>query len=147
MVWIIASDCADRCRSLVLLLYDAFLALAKALRDRRTPRDQRGFVREPLRKVGVILLYDVEYRFLGKLSMILGKEFVQVSELFIVHGHRASAAIIKNIPQPVDPVQTFDALGYPPGGNSEVIGRGRMVIAAPARACSGGLQLRPLTIC
>jgi hypothetical protein len=38
-------------------------------------------------------LYDVEHGFLGKLSMILGKESVQVSELFVVHGHRASAAI------------------------------------------------------
>jgi hypothetical protein len=71
------------------------LAVAKALRDRGSPRYQRGFIREPLREVGVILLYDVEHGFLGKPSMILGKESVQVSELFVVHGHRASAAIPK----------------------------------------------------
>jgi hypothetical protein len=71
------------------------LAIAKALRDRRTPRYQRGLIREPLRKIGVILLYDVEDRFLGKPSMILGKESVHVSELFVVHGFRASAAIQK----------------------------------------------------
>ena len=71
------------------------LAFAKALRDRRSPGDQRGLVREPLREVGVILLHDVEHGFLGKPSMVLGKEFVQVSELFVVHGHRASAAIPK----------------------------------------------------
>jgi hypothetical protein len=77
---------------IVLLL---LLAIAKALRDRRAPWDQRGLIREPLRKVGVILLDDVEHGFLGKPSMILGKESVQVSELFVVHGHRASAAIPK----------------------------------------------------
>jgi hypothetical protein len=71
------------------------LAVAKALRDRGSPGYQRGLIREPLREVGVILLYDVEHGFLGKLSMILGKESVQVSELFVVHGFRASAAIPK----------------------------------------------------
>jgi hypothetical protein len=39
------------------------------------------------------VLHDVEHGFLGKPSMVIGKEFVQVSELFVVHGFRASAAI------------------------------------------------------
>jgi hypothetical protein len=69
------------------------LAFAKALRDRRSPEDQRGLVREALREVGVIVLHDVEHGFLGKPAMVIGKEFVQVSELFVVHGFRASAAI------------------------------------------------------
>ena len=69
------------------------LAFAKALRDRRSPEDQRGLVREALREVGVIVLHDVEHGFLGKPSMVIGKEFVQVSELFVVHGFRASVAI------------------------------------------------------
>ena len=69
------------------------LAFAKALRDCRSPEDQRGLVRKALREVGVIVLHDVEHGFLGKPSMVIGKEFMQVSELFIVHGFRASAAI------------------------------------------------------
>jgi hypothetical protein len=66
------------------------LAFAKALRDRRSSCDQRGLVREALGEIGVILLHDVEHSFLGKPSMVLGKEFVQVSELFVVHGYRLS---------------------------------------------------------
>lgn len=104
----------SRSRSPLIISY-ALLAFAKPLPDRRSPWDQRGFIGKPLREVGVILLHDVEYRFLGEPSMILGKESVQVSELFVVHGHRALAAISGNIPQPVDPVPTFDTLGYPPG--------------------------------
>src|ERR1043166_9145544 len=69
------------------------LAFAKALRDRRSPEDQRGLVREALREVEVIVLHDVEHGFLGKPSMVIGKEFEQVSELFVVHGFRASVAI------------------------------------------------------
>ncbi len=66
------------------------LAFAKALRDRRSPGDQRGLVGEALREVGVIVLHDIEHGFLGKPSMVIGKEFVQVSELFVVHGFRLS---------------------------------------------------------
>ena len=68
-------------RSFFLLL----LAFAQALRDRGAPSDQRGFIRKALREIGVILLHDVEYGFPGKLSMVLGKELVQVGELFVVH--------------------------------------------------------------
>ena len=48
-------------------------ALVKALHDRRSPWYQRGLIRKPLRKIGVILLHDVEHRFLGKAAMVLGK--------------------------------------------------------------------------
>jgi hypothetical protein len=71
--------------SLILLPRDALLAVAQALRDRGSPWDQRGFIRESLREVGVILLHDVEDRFLGEPAMVLGQESVQVSELFVVH--------------------------------------------------------------
>ncbi|MEH2528697.1 MULTISPECIES: hypothetical protein [unclassified Bradyrhizobium] len=75
---------------IVLLL---LLAFAQALRDRGSPWDQRGFIRESLCEIGVILLHDVEHGFLGEPSMILGKKSVQVSELFVIHRRRASAAI------------------------------------------------------
>jgi hypothetical protein len=69
------------------------LAFVKALHDRRSPWYLRGLIREPLRKVGVILLHDVEHRFLGEPAMVFGQQPVHVSELFVGHGHRASAAI------------------------------------------------------
>ncbi|XSC46347.1 hypothetical protein ACF1BQ_010995 [Bradyrhizobium sp. RDT10] len=87
--------CGRRYRSLFVVLYYSLLAFAQALGDRRTPGYQRGFIREPLRKIGVILLHDVEDRFLGEPAMIFGKESVQVSQLFVVHGYRASAAILE----------------------------------------------------
>jgi len=87
-------DCGRRCRS-PQLVFLPLLAFAKALRDRRSPVDQRSLIREALREIGVILLHDVERGFLGQLSMVLGKESVQVSELFVVHGYRASAAVPK----------------------------------------------------
>jgi len=92
------------------------LAFAKALCDRRSPGDQRRLVGEALRQVGVIVLHDIEHGFFGKPSMVIGKEFVQVSELFVVHGFRAS---LLNIPQPVDPAPAFDAIGYPLAANSD----------------------------
>jgi hypothetical protein len=45
----------------------------KPLHYRRSPWYQRGLIREALPKVRVILLHDVEDRFLGELSMVLGK--------------------------------------------------------------------------
>jgi hypothetical protein len=48
-------------------------AIMKAPQDRRSPWYQRGLICEALRKVSVILLHDVEDRFLGELSMVLGK--------------------------------------------------------------------------
>jgi hypothetical protein len=41
-------------------------AFVKAFHNRRTPWYQHGLIRKPLRKIGVILLHDVERRFLGK---------------------------------------------------------------------------------
>ena len=49
------------------------LAFVKAFHDRRAPWYQRGLIRKPLRKIGVILLHDVEQRFRGELAMVLGK--------------------------------------------------------------------------
>lgn len=69
------------------------LALAQPLRDRRSPVDQRGFIREPLRKVRVILLHDVEHRILGEAAVVLGEEFVQVGEFVVIHGYGASGAM------------------------------------------------------
>ena len=99
------SSCRRRVRSLpsqanppalsLHLVSLPLLAFAKALRDRRSSCDQRGFVSETLREIGVILLHDVERGFPGKPSMVLGKKSVEVSELFIIHGHRASAATPK----------------------------------------------------
>jgi hypothetical protein len=35
----------------------------------------------------MILLHDVQHRFLGEPAMVLGKQFVHICELFIGHGH------------------------------------------------------------
>jgi hypothetical protein len=67
----------------------ALLAFEKALRNRCSSWYQRGLIREPLRKISVILLHDVEHRFPGERAMVLGKEPVHVYELFIGHGRRA----------------------------------------------------------
>jgi hypothetical protein len=69
------------------------LAFAKALHNRRSPWYLRGLIREPLCKIGVVLLHDVEQRFLGEPAMVLRKQPVHVCELFVGHRHRASAAI------------------------------------------------------
>jgi hypothetical protein len=69
------------------------LAFAKALCNRRSSWDQCGLIGEPLRKIGVILLHDVEHCFLGERAMVLGKKPVHVYEFVVGHGYRASAAI------------------------------------------------------
>jgi hypothetical protein len=108
------------------------LACAKALRDRRAPEDQRGLIGEALREVGVIVLHDVEHGFLGKPAMMIGKEFVQVSELFVVHGFSRLSRDPANISQAVDPVPAFGALGYLPGANLDGrYGRYRRPAARP----------------
>src|SRR5260370_25311231 len=48
-------------------------AFAKAFQDRRAPWYQRGLIRKPLRKIGVILLHDVQHRFLAAVAMVLRK--------------------------------------------------------------------------
>ena len=45
----------------------------KAFQDRRAPWYQRGLIRKPLRKIGVIPLHDVEHCFVGEFAMALGK--------------------------------------------------------------------------
>ena len=89
-------------RAIVFFLLLAFLeflllALVKALNNRGSPWYQRGLIREPLRKIGVVLLHDVEQRFPGEPAMELGQEFVHVCEFFVGnfvgHGSRALAAM------------------------------------------------------
>ena len=48
-------------------------ALMKALRYRRAPWYQCSLIREPFREISMIVLNDVEQRFLGELAMVLGK--------------------------------------------------------------------------
>ena len=55
-----------------ILLFLLF-AFTKAFQDRPAPWYQRGLIRKPPRKIGVILLHDVEYRFLGEIAMVLRK--------------------------------------------------------------------------
>jgi hypothetical protein len=58
---------------LAAIFRDLLLALMEPLHYRRSPWYQRGLICEALPKVSVILLHDVEDRFLGKLSMVFGK--------------------------------------------------------------------------
>jgi len=71
----VAVERLRQCTSFVDITSSVFLLFAfmKAFQDRRAPGYQRGLVRKPLRKIGVILLHDVERRFLGELAMVLGK--------------------------------------------------------------------------
>ena len=57
----------------IAILRFLLFAFMKAFQDRRAPWYQRGLIHKPLRKIGVILLYDVERRSLGELAMVLGK--------------------------------------------------------------------------
>jgi hypothetical protein len=57
----------------ITILRFLVFALMKAFQDRRAPWYQRGLIRKPLRKIGVILLHDVEQRFPGEFAMVLGK--------------------------------------------------------------------------
>ena len=45
----------------------------QAFQDSRAPWYQRGLIRKPLPKIGVILLHDVERCFVGEIAMVLGK--------------------------------------------------------------------------
>jgi hypothetical protein len=56
--------------AILLFLLFAFM---QAFQDRRAPWYQRGLIRKPLRKIGVILLHDVERCFFGEIAMVLGK--------------------------------------------------------------------------
>jgi hypothetical protein len=85
-----------------------------------------------LRKIGVILLHDIEYGFLGKPSMVLGKESVQVSELFVVHGIAPQPQFPEIYRNLLIPRQLLTCL---------IVGRkqSRMVVAAAARLIGGSL--------
>jgi hypothetical protein len=61
------------------------LAFVKALNDRRSPRYQRSLIRESLRKVGVVLLHNVQRCVPGEPAMVLGKQFVHIGKLFVSH--------------------------------------------------------------
>jgi hypothetical protein len=54
-------------------IWRLLLALVKAFQYRRAPWYQPGLIRKPPRKIGVILLLDVEHRFRGDLAMIVSK--------------------------------------------------------------------------
>jgi hypothetical protein len=58
---------------LAAIFHDLLFALLKPLHYRRSPWYQHGFICKALPKVSVILLHDVEDRFLGEFSMVLGK--------------------------------------------------------------------------
>jgi hypothetical protein len=57
---------------IAILLFLLF-AFMQAFQDRRAPWYQHGLIRKPLRKIGVILLHDVERCFVGEIAMVLGK--------------------------------------------------------------------------
>jgi hypothetical protein len=58
---------------LTVIFGDLLFALMEPLHYRRSPWYQRGLICEELPKVSLMLLHDVEDRFLGELSMVLGK--------------------------------------------------------------------------
>jgi hypothetical protein len=67
------------CSSLGVSLIDVAIfryllfALTKARHNRRSPWYQRSLIREPLRKISVILSDDIQRSFLGQLTMVLRK--------------------------------------------------------------------------
>jgi len=65
--------CLQNARTELAIVRCLLFAFVKSLHNRRSPWYEHGLVRKPLRKVGVILLHDVEYRFLGEPAMVLGK--------------------------------------------------------------------------
>ena len=61
--------------SFAAVVVSAFLlfTVAETFGDRRPLRYQRGLICKPPCEIGVILLHDVEHRFLGEIAMMLGK--------------------------------------------------------------------------
>jgi hypothetical protein len=57
----------------IAILRFLLFAFVKAFPDRRAPWYQPGLIRKPLRKIGVILLQDVEHCLLGEIAMVLRK--------------------------------------------------------------------------
>ena len=62
------ASCAVQLHPLFLLF-----AFMQAVQDSRAPWYQRGLIRKPLCKIGVILLHDVERCFVDEIAMVLGK--------------------------------------------------------------------------
>ena len=54
----------------IAILRFLLFAFVKAFPDRRAPWYQPGLIRKPLRKIGVILLHDVEHCLLGEIAMV-----------------------------------------------------------------------------
>jgi hypothetical protein len=84
MTAVIENNREDRERTVVIDRYTAsfvdiaillflLFAFMQAFQDRCAPWYQRGLIRKPLRKIGVILLHDVERCFVGEIAMVLGK--------------------------------------------------------------------------
>jgi hypothetical protein len=80
---------------LAVIFRNLLFAFVKALYYRRAPWYQRGLIHKALPKVSVILSNDVEDRFLGKPSMVLGKWPVHGGKLFIGHGSRLGRDVIR----------------------------------------------------
>src|SRR6187431_302148 len=128
------------CGRLLHLFPFALLAFPQPQRDRRASADQRGLVREALREIGVILPHDVEHSVPGQPSVMLGQESMQVSELFVVHGHRASVAIPELYRKLLILPQLLTRFGYPRDAGPAGHRRRR-----PAR--SGAASALSLTTC
>jgi hypothetical protein len=77
--------------------------LVKTLYNRGSPRDLRGLIREPLRKVNVILLYHIQNGLPGEPSMIVSKQLVQGCQLFVSHGNPTFAAARVEVPNGAAP--------------------------------------------
>ena len=52
------------------ILHVLLFAFMKAFQDRSAPWYLCGLIRKPLRKIGVILLHDVEHCLLGEIAMV-----------------------------------------------------------------------------
>ena len=75
-----------RCAFALLFFPYLAFALLESIGDRRSSRNLRGFIRQTLSQVGVILLDDVEHRLLGEPAVILGKQLMHVCEILLNHG-------------------------------------------------------------
>ena len=60
----------------------------KARERHRATWNLRRLIGKPLRKIGVIIVHNVEPRFFGKLSMVFGEHAVHLGDLFM--GTKAS---------------------------------------------------------
>jgi hypothetical protein len=72
--------------SLVGSVIHMLFAFEQPFHDGCAPRYLGGFVREPLCKIDVILLHDVEHRFFGAIAMVSGEQPVHRSDFFFGHG-------------------------------------------------------------